>query len=62
MDDIDARFEFRLPASLKTAFLAAAKTEDLDAAQLLRRFIRDYLKHHAQLPLISPAKLKRRKG
>lgn len=64
MEDLDARLEFRLPASMKTAFLAAASNEDQDAAQLLRRFIREYLRlrTHAQGSLLSPAKPTRRKG
>jgi len=62
MNDTNARLEFRLPESMKQAFLEAAQKDDQDAAKLLRKFIREYLKNHALNSLISRAKTKRRKG
>ena len=40
----EATFTFRVEEELKSAFSAAAKAHDLTGAQLLRGFMRDYVK------------------
>ena len=40
----DATFTFRVEEELKAAFNEAAKAADQTSAQLLRRFMRDYVK------------------
>ena len=40
----EATFTFRVEEELKAAFAAAAKREDQTGAQLLRRFMREYVK------------------
>lgn len=40
----DATFNFRIDPSLKTAFAAATEAEDKPAAQVLRDFMRSYVK------------------
>ena len=54
---------FRLPSDLQAAFIAACKSNDVSAAQVLRAAMRDYLERNAQpsLPLGGAAKPKRRK-
>lgn len=47
----DTRYEIRLPDSLKKAFIEAAKRQDRDGAQLLRDFMRDYVRKNAQANL-----------
>lgn len=51
MDAKQTRYELRLPEPLKAAFLEVARSQDQDAAQLVRAFMRDYIKNHAQKPL-----------
>lgn len=43
----DATFTFRVDESLKAEFSAAAKDRDRNAAQLLRDFMRDFVRHQA---------------
>ena len=62
MPNTDARFEFRLPPDLKAAFQDAARQADRDAAQLLRDFIRAYLKENAQMQLLPTHTPKHRKA
>lgn len=40
----DATFTFRVDESLKTEFSIAAKAQDRSSAQLLREFMRDYVR------------------
>lgn len=40
----EATFTFRVEEELKAAFTEAAKSEDQTGAQLLRRFMREYVK------------------
>jgi predicted transcriptional regulator len=40
----EATFTFRVDGDLKSAFSEAAKAHDQTGAQLLRRFMRDYVK------------------
>lgn len=44
----EATFTFRVEEKLKAAFTQAAKSEDQTAAQLLRRFMRDYVKERRE--------------
>ena len=44
----DATFTFRVDESLKTEFSAAAKDRDRNAAQLLRDFMRDFVRQQAE--------------
>lgn len=44
----DATFTFRVEEELKSAFGEAAKAEDRTGAQLLRGFMRDYVKHRQE--------------
>ena len=41
----EATFTFRVEEDLKAAFSEAAKAEDQTGAQLLRRFMREYIKN-----------------
>jgi predicted transcriptional regulator len=41
----EATFTFRVEDALKSAFSEAAKAQDQTGAQLLRNFMRDYVKH-----------------
>jgi len=40
----DDNYTMRLPAKLKSDFLAAAKAMDRDGAQLVREFMRNFIK------------------
>ncbi|MGN6365857.1 type II toxin-antitoxin system RelB family antitoxin [Asticcacaulis taihuensis] len=42
----ETTFTLRVEADLKAAFVAAAKVQDRTAAQLLRDYMRDYVKRH----------------
>lgn len=44
----EATFTFRVEEELKVAFTDAAKAEDQTGAQLLRRFMRDYVKEQQE--------------
>ncbi|CAM2176116.1 Antitoxin of toxin-antitoxin stability system [Paraburkholderia sacchari] len=44
----DATFTFRVDETLKNEFSAAAKTHDRTGAQLLRDFMRDYVKQQQE--------------
>lgn len=44
MSITDSRYEIRVEKALKEAYLAAAKANDRDGAQLLRDFMREYVK------------------
>ena len=44
----EATFTFRVDESLKTEFSTAAKTRDRSAAQLLRDFMRDFVRQQQE--------------
>jgi len=44
----EATFTFRVDEALKTEFSAAAKTRDRNAAQLLRDFMRDFVRQQQE--------------
>lgn len=44
----DVTFTFRLDQSLKDAFAAMAEAQDLSAAQLLRRMMREAVERHEE--------------
>lgn len=44
----DATFTFRVEEDLKSAFSEAARADDRTGAQLLRGFMRDYVKHRQE--------------
>ena len=44
----EATFTFRVEEELKAAFTEAAKTHDQTSAQLLRKFMRDYVKQQQE--------------
>lgn len=46
-------FTIRVEPALKDAFLSAAQSQDRTASQLLRDFMRDYVKKHGQRDLFS---------
>ena len=52
----EATFTFRVDEALKNDFAAAAKARDRTSAQLLRDFMREYVKRHAQGDLLKDAK------
>lgn len=56
MSMVDSRYEIRVSKELKDAYLEAAKRNDRDGAQLIRDFMRDYVKNHAQRDLLRPPK------
>lgn len=45
---VKATFTFRVDDELKTAFAAAAKARDRSGAQVLRDFMRDYVRRQAE--------------
>lgn len=56
MSDVqDKTFNMRVPADLSAAFLAACERNDMSAAQVVRAFMRDYVRANAQ-PELMPAK------
>lgn len=58
--DLDARYELRLPADLKRVFIECTAANDLDASQVLRSMIRDYVKLHAQSDLLTSKPARRK--
>ncbi|WP_020177927.1 ribbon-helix-helix protein, CopG family [Methylopila sp. M107] len=44
----DSTFTFRVEEDLKSAFSEAAKAEDQTGAQLIRRFMRDYVERQQE--------------
>ncbi|MFC5373529.1 CopG family ribbon-helix-helix protein [Brevundimonas faecalis] len=44
----DATFTFRVDEALKNAFTTATKSSDRNAAQVLRGFMRDYVRHQQE--------------
>jgi predicted transcriptional regulator len=48
-------FNFRIDPDLKAAFTAAAEAEDRPAAQVLRDFMRAYVKRNAQRTFLDEA-------
>ncbi|WP_026988927.1 CopG family ribbon-helix-helix protein [Fodinicurvata sediminis] len=44
----DSTFTFRVDDTLKETFSAAAKAEDQKGAQLLRSFMREYVRQHQE--------------
>lgn len=44
MSEKDVTFSMRLDADLRAAFSAACEAQDMTAAQVLRRFMRDFIK------------------
>lgn len=56
MSITDSRYEIRVPKDLKEAYMAAAKRNDRDGAQLVRDFMRDYVKSNAQPDLLTQSK------
>lgn len=51
MDEQTTTFNLRLPKPLKNAFEAACKSNDRSAAQIVRDFMRDYVKQNNQAGL-----------
>lgn len=49
--DNDGNYTIRLPDKLKTNFLAAARANDRDGAQLVRDFMRSYVKANPAKPM-----------
>ena len=43
----ETTFTFRVDEALKAEFSTAAKSRDRNAAQLLRDFMRDFIRQHA---------------
>lgn len=57
-DDKKTTMTFRLEKSLREAYDKAAKANDRTGAQLLRDFMRDYVRKHAQRDLLNESKRK----
>ena len=55
MADEKISITFRAEASLRDAFERAAKGNDRTVSQLLRDFMRDYVRRHAQGDLLADA-------
>lgn len=51
MEEQSTTFNMRLPKPLKDAFEAACKGNDRSAAQMIRDFMRDYVKQNNQAGL-----------
>lgn len=50
----NAYYQIRVEPELRDAFTAAAASQDRTAAQLVRDFMRDYVKRHGQPDLFAP--------
>lgn len=53
---MESTFTFRVDSALKKAFEQAAKSTDRSGSQLLRDFMREYVKRHAQGDLLADKK------
>lgn len=53
---MESTFTFRVDAALKKAFEQAAKSNDRSSSQLLRDFMREYVKRNAQGELLTDKK------
>lgn len=53
MEQKDKRLNVRAPEHLIDAFVAAAAGQDRTASQLIRDYMRDYVKKHGQTDLFS---------
>ena len=62
MADEKISITFRAEASLRDAFERAAKGNDRTVSQLLRDFMRDYVRKHAQGDLLRDAAPRAKKG
>ena len=62
MDDEKTTMTFRLDKSLRDAYDRAAKANDRTGAQLLRDFMRDYVRRHAQGDLLADARRAKKGG
>lgn len=58
MSSAESRYEIRVESTLKEAFLKAAKRNDRDGAQLIRDFMREFVKAN---PEPEPRQVKPRK-
>ncbi len=47
----DVQFAFRVEAILREQFVRTCKSMDRPAGQVLREFMRDFVKRHVQAPL-----------
>lgn len=56
MSIVNSRYEIRVAKELKDAYIEAAKSNDRDGAQLIRDFMREYVKNNAQQDLLKPLK------
>jgi metal-responsive CopG/Arc/MetJ family transcriptional regulator len=52
MEEKKSRYELQLPESLKKSFEAAARTNDRMPSQLIRDFMREYIRKNAQGDLL----------
>lgn len=50
-DNKQVAFTIRIDEALKDAFISAAQSQDRTASQLMRDFMRDYVKKHGQRDL-----------
>lgn len=59
-EEPSASLVIRVPAPLKAAFEAAAKREDRTVSQLIRDYMRAYVRDHSQLEFEPPTKPRKR--
>ena len=52
MEEKTSRYELQLPEYLKKNFQAVAKQNDRNPSQLIREFMKDYIKKHSQGDLL----------
>lgn len=55
-DKTDVHFTMNVPKELRDAFLNSTRTNDTSAAQVLRAFMRDYIRKNSQGDLFKPTK------
>ena len=53
----DVQFAFRVEAMLREQFVRTCKSMDRPAGQVLREFMRDFVKQHVQTPLFDEPSL-----
>lgn len=53
----DVQFAFRVEAILREQFVRTCKSMDRPAGQVLREFMRDFVRRHVQQPLFDESSL-----
>ena len=52
----EKRLNVKAESSLVDAFIACCEAQDMSASQIIRKYMRDYVRQHAQQDLFVPPK------